>query len=321
MSSNNVQSEKGTQSREGETSPLVSVGLPTYNREATLPRALDSLLNQTYQNIELIISDNASTDRTYDICQAYLKKDARIRYYRNDTNIGLVGNGNRVFHLSKGKYFMWANDDDEWSHDFIERNVIVLENNSILVLSYTGFTFVGYRNNTIVLAPTPRTISDSLLTRAKEVVEYALRGLGPGIAICGVIRSDFIRRTTLLHSCYGPDIVLLLELAFLGPFNLIAKPMLKKSKPSDRRNDIRKQSIYFPGYTGSFFQRIYYNIAIIPLMVKVVMHSNVSIFHKFQLLCPIMHLFLRLYFPRVFWQEVAAVKAKIGYFVTRKNTS
>ena len=92
--------------------PLASIGMLVYNGERYIRHALDSLLAQDYENFELIISDNASTDRTQEICLEYAARDKRIQYYRNRTNMGVRWNVNRVFKLSSGEYFMWAAHDD-----------------------------------------------------------------------------------------------------------------------------------------------------------------------------------------------------------------
>ena len=99
--------------------PLVSIGLPVYNGERFIQRALDDLLAQEYSNLELIISDNASTDRTGAICLACQAKDSRVRYTRNDTNIGMMSNFKRTLDLAKGEYFMFAAYDDRWNAEFI----------------------------------------------------------------------------------------------------------------------------------------------------------------------------------------------------------
>src|SRR5689334_17075101 len=92
--------------------PLLSIGLFVYNGERFIEKALDSILSQTFRDFELIISDNASTDHTGDICQAYAKRDDRIRYYRNQKNMGAGWNVRRVCELATGKYFKWAAADD-----------------------------------------------------------------------------------------------------------------------------------------------------------------------------------------------------------------
>jgi glycosyltransferase involved in cell wall biosynthesis len=100
-------------------SPLVSIGFPVYNGELTMRRALDSLLAQDYPNIELVISDNCSTDCTGNICQEYVKKNGRVRYYRSEKNQGQVWNFKRVLEEAKGEYFMWSAHDDVWKPEFV----------------------------------------------------------------------------------------------------------------------------------------------------------------------------------------------------------
>ena len=109
---------------------MVSVGVPVFNGETTLVAAIESLLKQSFDDIEIIISDNASTDCTQKICKDYAKKDNRINYIRQEKNIGGFKNFEFVFKKSKGKYFMWAAADDIRSNDFIEENVNFLEKNT-----------------------------------------------------------------------------------------------------------------------------------------------------------------------------------------------
>lgn len=101
--------------------PLVSVGIPTYNRPAGLRRALECITTQTYQNLEIIVSDNASPDSEVEhIACAFASSDARIQYYKHEENKGAEFNFKFVLNQAQGKYFMWAADDDEWEPNFIE---------------------------------------------------------------------------------------------------------------------------------------------------------------------------------------------------------
>src|SRR5215467_531149 len=106
---------------------LVSIGLPAHNARKYIQQTLDSLLIQDYECFELIVSDNASTDGTWDVCQEYARRDKRISCYRNDINLGATKNFNRVLELSCGKYFMWAADHDRWHPSFISRCISILE--------------------------------------------------------------------------------------------------------------------------------------------------------------------------------------------------
>ncbi len=126
--------------------PRVSVGLPVYNGENFIKDALDSILAQTFEDFELIISDNASTDGTQQICRQYTSKDQRIRYIRNDGNIGASKNFNQVFELSSGEYFKWIAHDDLCAPEFLERCVEVLDQDPSIVLCFARPKAIDFLN-------------------------------------------------------------------------------------------------------------------------------------------------------------------------------
>jgi len=120
--------------------PKISVGLPVYNGEEFLRKRIDSVLDQTFSDFELIISDNASTDSTSTICREYAKKDNRIRYIRQEKNIGMTPNFYFLLQEAKSDYFVWAAVDDLWHPAFLEKNVSVLESNNEVVGSISKLT-------------------------------------------------------------------------------------------------------------------------------------------------------------------------------------
>lgn len=100
--------------------PLVSVGIPTYNRPQGLKRTLECITGQTYQHLEIIVSDNCSPDEeTQKVVAEFMKSDPRIQYYRQEENKGPTFNFNFVLKKASGEFFMWAADDDEWDKEFI----------------------------------------------------------------------------------------------------------------------------------------------------------------------------------------------------------
>jgi glycosyltransferase involved in cell wall biosynthesis len=101
--------------------PLVSIGLPVYNEEHFIRRSLDCLLSQDYGNIEIIVSDNCSSDSTWAILQDYASRDNRIRLNKNTANLGQVANLLKVLSMARGSFFMWAAADDEWKPEFVRR--------------------------------------------------------------------------------------------------------------------------------------------------------------------------------------------------------
>src|SRR6478752_3957116 len=124
------------------SSPLISIGAPVYNGERYLAETLDSLLAQTVEDFELIISDNASTDRTPQICEAYAARDRRVRYVRNAANIGAYGNCNKVIGLSAGRYFKLAMADDVCHPQLLARCLEVMANDPGVVATYAKAQFI-----------------------------------------------------------------------------------------------------------------------------------------------------------------------------------
>ena len=123
--------------------PIVSIGMPVFNGGNYIAHAIEALLSQKFENFELIISDNASFDATGEICQTYADIDKRIRYIRQDKNIGALKNFLYVLGESKAKYFMWASVDDRKSNDFLSLNVEFLEGNPDYVASTSPTRFEG----------------------------------------------------------------------------------------------------------------------------------------------------------------------------------
>ncbi len=125
-----------------DNKPTVSIGMPVYNREGSLRQALDSLLSQDFSNFELIISDNASTDCTEEICNQYVVADKRIRYVRAEKNGGMHLNFNKVLELAQGEYFMWAASDDKWNRNFIDSLLEALEKTPDAAGAFLPYQFV-----------------------------------------------------------------------------------------------------------------------------------------------------------------------------------
>ncbi|NER08783.1 MAG: glycosyltransferase family 2 protein, partial [Okeania sp. SIO3C4] len=128
---------------ENKHDPLISIGIPTYNRPQRLRKTLASITCQTYSNLEIIVSDNCSSDdETQKVVQEFMETDPRIRYFRQDENIGMFYNFKFVFDVSKGDYFTWVADDDARSNDYIENCLNIFNErepsaNLVLVNSYS----------------------------------------------------------------------------------------------------------------------------------------------------------------------------------------
>jgi glycosyltransferase involved in cell wall biosynthesis len=194
--------------------PLVTIGLPVFNGEKYLERSLDAILAQTYENIELVISDNASTDRTESICRSYAAKDPRVKYSRNETNFGVFRNNNKVLALGSGTYFMLAGHDDLRSPEQIARCVAVLEEKPQYVLAYVATTYIGEHDEELGIKETVLDVgSTDIVTRFREIIRVDHK-IEPGYGL--------IRYTALSNVRFGhyadSDRVLIAELGLRGPF-------------------------------------------------------------------------------------------------------
>jgi glycosyltransferase involved in cell wall biosynthesis len=129
--------------------PLVTIGLPVFNGERHLGEALESLLNQDYRNIEVLVSDNCSTDGTREICLQAARRDERVRYLRLDEAVPTLENFNRLPPLGRGTYFMWAAHDDVRERGFISSLVGVLEAEPKAVLAFSRFDNIDETGRTV----------------------------------------------------------------------------------------------------------------------------------------------------------------------------
>jgi len=199
--------------------PKVSIGLPVYNGEPHLRHAIESLLSQDYANFELIISDNASTDGTFDLCRTFAERDNRIRLYRNDTNIGAAANFNRVFELAGGPYFSWAAHDDLVHPTYVSKCVRVLEENPDIMLCSADITFIDERG-AIIDYPGQYCRLHTRGMGLRQRVKCLTSAVG-WFSLYGIFRASALRKTRLITPDYGCDVLLLLELLFQGQTNVL----------------------------------------------------------------------------------------------------
>lgn len=195
--------------------PRVSIGLPVYNGELLVGDALESLLNQTFSDFEIIISDNGSTDGTAEICRAYAAKDARVHYYRSPRNAGAAQNFNRIVPRAQGVYFKWAAHDDKCAPDFLVRCVEVLDRDPSVVLCYSQAMVIDA--DARPLHPYDLELHLDSAQPAQRFRE-TLRG-HRCYEVFGLIRADVLRKTKLIGNYAHGDGVLLADLALRGRFH------------------------------------------------------------------------------------------------------
>jgi glycosyltransferase involved in cell wall biosynthesis len=199
----------------GENKPRVSIGLPVHDGENYLAETLGSILAQTYSDFELIISDNASMDRTEEICRAYAARDERIRYFRNEENLGAAENFNRALELSAGEYFKWAAHDDLCAPEYLARCVEILDCEPEVVLCYP---------KTRIIDGPGEFVEDYFdgfhLDSPKPHIRFRDVFRAPGLCnpVFGLMRARILKRTALIGNYAASDRVLLGELALHGQF-------------------------------------------------------------------------------------------------------
>ncbi|WP_300015969.1 glycosyltransferase family 2 protein [Pseudonocardia sp.] len=202
--------------------PRLSIGLPVYNGEEYLADSVDTLLTQSFEDFELIISDNASTDRTEAICRRFAAVDSRIRYLRQPRNIGAAENHNIVVRHARGELFKWAAHDDLYGRDLLQRCVEVLDRNPDVVLATCHAAVIDAAGE--VVDTVDRSPAATASPRAPERFRALLFAVA-GDDDYGVIRTDVLVRTPLTGSYYHSDRTLVAELALHGRFHRVPETL------------------------------------------------------------------------------------------------
>lgn len=214
--------------------PLVTVGVPVYNGERYLEEALRSILAQESVDLEVIVSDNGSTDRTGELCASIAAGDNRVRYLRNASNVGAAANYNRLVDLARGDYFKWSAHDDVLAPTMLRDCVAGLERDERAVLCYPHALAIDESGANIE----PET-ADEIEARSDTAHERLREYLASSwhnprcTAILGVIRTAVLRRTRLIGSYASSDKILLAELALQGTFIRAPGMLLKRRRHGD----------------------------------------------------------------------------------------
>jgi len=203
--------------------PTVSIGVPIYNGGRFIAQALDSLLGQTFLDIELIISDNASTDDSAAICQAFAARDSRIRYVRQAVNIGAPRNWNFVAEQARGKYLKWSSANDLCDKTMLERCVAVMAADPGVVLCHGRTCLVDEETNAHKAYEHDISATEG---RPSDRFKTIFRTIELNNAQSGLIRLDALRSTSLDRPYPHGDLVLMAELALRGRFVLLPEVLL-----------------------------------------------------------------------------------------------
>ena len=200
-----------------EEAPLVSIGIPTYNRERLIGRAIESALSQDYPNIEIVISDNASTDATSEVCRRYAQEQPNVSYVRQPRNLGAIRNFDEVLQQSTGQFFMWLGDDDWLDPNYVRLALARLNMNAEVAL--VGGTPLYYAGG---IHQGPGKVFSLLQGSAWQRVLAYYWKVGDNGLFYGLMRRAELHPSTL-PNCMGSDWVFIANAAARGKVVMLAE--------------------------------------------------------------------------------------------------
>lgn len=230
--------------RSAETSggcdvPLVSIGMPAYNSGRLIRQSLEALLTQDYENIELIVSDDGSTDETPEVCAEFARADPRIVMV-DGTHRGERQNFNTVLRSARGKYFMWAADHDLWDARYVSVCVAALESDPTAVLAYAHTMLIDEEGRELGIMDDELDIHQA---RAVERYSALIWRLNACNAIYGLMRRDAVASTRGYGPTPGPDHLVLAKMALQGTFIQLPEVMWfrRETRPSETADEQRRR--------------------------------------------------------------------------------
>ena len=212
-----------------DAAPAVTIGLPVYNGERFLARALDALLAQRGIPFEVVASDNASTDRTWDILSEYAARDPRVRLRRADVNQGVEANFARVLNEARGEYFMWAACDDWWAPDFAGRLAAALERTPEAVVAMSAVERIDEAGAVVDVVRYAGPADPSRLSAWRLTMQLA-GGRPYHLYIYGLYRTGFLRRAfTGFAPVVAADRLFMCRVAMAGGFAYVDEVLHRRT--------------------------------------------------------------------------------------------
>lgn len=212
--------------------PRVSIGLPVFNGDRYLGSAIQSILDQSFEDFELIIRDNASTDRSEEIARGFAETDNRISIEVSESNLGAPENFNRVFASARGDYFRWAAHDDLLEPTYLERCVEILDERSDCVMAHSKVRVIDddgevLRDYAVELA---RVQSENAAERFADMV------LVPHACYdaFALMRRDVLSKTPLIGAYLSSDRCLLAEMMLHGKHYIVPELLYQNREHGDR---------------------------------------------------------------------------------------
>lgn len=258
--------------------PLMTIGVPVFNEERFIDSALTSLRSQDYPNLEIVISDNASTDRTLEICQRHASEDLRIRIESAIENRGAIANFRHALDMASGTYFMWGAGHDLWTANLVSECVALLEANDQACLAFASSRWIGVDDEPLARASGWSDTRDLAATARFFTIFW-----GNMHPVVGVIRTDRLRECSPIPGMVGGDLVLLADLALRGSFlhatnSCWSRREFRVEKHHDDK--LKRYASVSTGITKSRFSRMFPLLGLPFALIKVVLRSRIPVVDK-----------------------------------------
>lgn len=302
-----------------EYKPLISIGIPTYNRPKGLEKTIQNFLCQTYKNIEIIISDNNSDDpEVLRVCNEYSRKDSRVKLYSQKKNIGMFDNFEFVLKKAQGDYFTWASDDDSHNRNFVKECWKIHDNNpNLSLVSPICKVFRADGVETMLYKPDFHTNGLKQLDRIKKILFYIKKSHG---ALTGLYKTEHLRKIKL-KSILDSDGLLLYELSAIGGFYQLKIPLItthlnyvendkKTSLTFEKEKFIRTYKMK-PYFMWFYFEKI---TLFLVFLLQTVKSRNIVFKYKFQIIPALFSSF----FGKNRNKLLSVLKTLFFYFKNRK---
>lgn len=222
------------------TTARVSIGLPVYNGENLVAEALESLVSQSFEDLEIVVADNASTDRTLEIVREFAARDPRIIVLSSDRNRGAAWNYNRVLDACSGEYFRWQAHDDRVLPAATERCVQALDDDPGAVLAHPYTRLIEASGRLVRDYPDDLgAVGDDPAARLRSTVQR-LTYCHP---VFGLVRRDALQRTARIAPFVGSDVTLLYELSLYGRFAVVPEYLFVARQANSIRANPTKRSL------------------------------------------------------------------------------
>ena len=262
----------------GTDKPLVSLGVFLRNEGQFIRQSLESLQAQDYDNLEIIVSDNCSTDDTDAICRESGAGDERVKYERQASNIGAAANFIRVLDRASGKYFMWASGHDLWAPDLVSKCVAALEAHPGSALAYASSTWIAADGTPL------DKVAGWYDTRGMDTIgRFFMAFWGNLHPVLGLIRTEYLRDLPKIHACIGNDQIILIELALRGDFIHVTDSSWSRREPrgmETHKDKIKRYTSEEFGLAGNWLDRRLPLMRIPLEMLRAVNRSRLSILEK-----------------------------------------